>query len=262
MFTRLLLRQFKAWRDKIDITLAPVTMLLGTNSSGKSSLLQTLLLLKQTVGSPDRSIHLNLGGDEINDYFNFGHFEDVLTRRANPRQFELGFTFQRGKRSTINVIDKRRVNSGEFFASYGMTSSGAAAIQEMILRSGKTAYRVVRRDKGAYSLFFGEETQSREKADCMLQNVRLPSRQKLFIYFQVKADKLRISVLPFAVNWKVLRILARYAGDQNGIMFGIKPNLETWESMGAMLFRRCSPVPYYVPRMMAWNKLSAMCRCG
>lgn len=47
--------------------LAPVTMLLGSNSSGKSTLLQSLLLLKQTVASPDRTIHLNLGGDEAND---------------------------------------------------------------------------------------------------------------------------------------------------------------------------------------------------
>jgi len=163
MFTRLLLKNFKAWREKIDIPLAPVTMLLGTNSSGKSSLLQALLLLKQTVASPDRSIHLNLGGDEINDYFNFGHFDDVLTHGASPRQFELGFAFHRAEESAKNGVEKRRVTSGAFFASYGMTSPGAAAIQEMSLRSGEHAYRVVRREKGAYSLFVGEEAQPRGK---------------------------------------------------------------------------------------------------
>ena len=56
-----------AWRDSGAVQLAPVTMLLGSNSSGKSTLLQSLLLLKQTVASPDRTIHLNLGGDEAND---------------------------------------------------------------------------------------------------------------------------------------------------------------------------------------------------
>ena len=55
------------WRDSGAVQLAPVTMLLGSNSSGKSKLLQSLLLLKQTVASPDRTIHLNLGGDEAND---------------------------------------------------------------------------------------------------------------------------------------------------------------------------------------------------
>ena len=38
MFTKLTLKNFKAWRDRIDVELTPITMLLGTNSSGKSSL--------------------------------------------------------------------------------------------------------------------------------------------------------------------------------------------------------------------------------
>ena len=62
------LQNLKAWRDSGAVQLAPVTRLLGSNSSGKSTLLQSLLLLKQTVASPDRTIHQNLGGDEANDY--------------------------------------------------------------------------------------------------------------------------------------------------------------------------------------------------
>lgn len=45
MFTGLKLTNFKAWQDTGDIDLKPVTMLLGTNSSGKSTLIQSLLLL-------------------------------------------------------------------------------------------------------------------------------------------------------------------------------------------------------------------------
>ena len=60
-------QNLNAWRDSGAVQLAPVTMLLGSNSSGKSKLLQSLLLLKQTVASPDRTIRLNLGGDEAND---------------------------------------------------------------------------------------------------------------------------------------------------------------------------------------------------
>ncbi|WP_216352558.1 AAA family ATPase [Aquaspirillum sp. LM1] len=62
MFTTLYLQNFKAWKDTGEIVLKPVTMLLGTNSSGKSTLIQSLLLLKQTAQSPDRTVHLNLGG--------------------------------------------------------------------------------------------------------------------------------------------------------------------------------------------------------
>ncbi len=67
MFDVLTLKHFKAWRSVVKVELKPVTVFLGTNSSGKSSLLQALLLLKQTVASPDRTVQLNLGGDEVND---------------------------------------------------------------------------------------------------------------------------------------------------------------------------------------------------
>ena len=132
MFTQLTLKHFKAWRERIEIPLAPVTVLLGTNSSGKSSILQALLLMKQTVLSPDRSIHLNFGGDDASDYFNFGHFEDVLTRGASPRQFEIGFSLTSNWwRDTSGVF--KRVN-GIFNANYGITSHGVAVIQELKLR--------------------------------------------------------------------------------------------------------------------------------
>jgi len=175
MFTQLSLKNFKAWRNvervdetgklqqaRIDIPLAPVTMLLGTNSSGKSSLLQALLLLKQTAASPDRGVHLNLGGDEVNDYFNFGHFDDVLTKNALTRQFELGFHFKRPK--VALTTEKRRIETGEFSATYSMTSSGAAAVQELDLRSGTSRYRAIRREKGAYSIVVGDEAQPRDKS--------------------------------------------------------------------------------------------------
>lgn len=40
---------FKSLRDRIEIELRPLTLLAGANSSGKSSVLQPLLLLKQTL---------------------------------------------------------------------------------------------------------------------------------------------------------------------------------------------------------------------
>lgn len=48
MLTRMRLENFKSWRDTGSIRLAPITGFFGANSSGKTSLLQALLLLKQT----------------------------------------------------------------------------------------------------------------------------------------------------------------------------------------------------------------------
>ena len=53
MLERLRIENFKAWREA-DLKLGKVTGLFGTNSVGKSSLLQFLLLLKQTRNATDR----------------------------------------------------------------------------------------------------------------------------------------------------------------------------------------------------------------
>ena len=55
MITRLRLTNFKAWRE-LEVRFATVTGVFGANSAGKSSLIQFLLLLKQTRDR-DRSAH-------------------------------------------------------------------------------------------------------------------------------------------------------------------------------------------------------------
>lgn len=145
MFTRLRLTNFKAWKDSGDMALKPVTMLLGTNSSGKSTLVQSLLLLKQTVQAPDRTMHLNLGGDGIHDLFHFGRFDDVLCQAAEGvRQFSIGFDFHRAA--------GERVRTGQFKATYGQTAAGSVAIQTLDLHTAGRHFQALRRDKGAYAL--------------------------------------------------------------------------------------------------------------
>ena len=152
MFTKLKLTQFKAWADTGEIDLKPVTMVLGTNSSGKSSLIQSLLLLKQTVQSPDRTVHLNLGGDEVSDLFNFGEFGDVLRQgTVAPRQFSLSFSF--------DASAAARVKAGSFTGIYSQTSNGGVAMQEMQLSTDGREFKAVRREKGAYSLLIDQAAQ-------------------------------------------------------------------------------------------------------
>jgi len=156
MFTHLQLKNFKAWKDTGEVTLKPVTMILGTNSSGKSTLIQSLLLLKQTVRSPDRTVHLNLGGDEVNDLFHFGGFDDVLYQGVEGlRQFSIGFKFK--------SIWSNRVNVGSFDCTYGQTSTGSVTIQALDLRTSERKFRAIRRDKGAFSIVVDDESQPRFK---------------------------------------------------------------------------------------------------
>jgi len=156
MITQLRLKNFKAWKDTGDLALKPVTMLLGTNSSGKSSLIQSLLLLKQTVQSPDRSIHLNLGGDEHNDLFSFGDFDNVLSQASGAeREFIIDFAFRSSAQSLIP--------HGSFHCTYGQNSVGGVVIKDWQLATPEQRFRSVRREKGAYSVFVNDESQPRAK---------------------------------------------------------------------------------------------------
>ncbi len=92
MLTKLRLRNFKAWEDTGEIRLAPITVFFGSNSSGKSSLLEFLLMLRQTSESPDRRRVLHPGDRstpvELGTYRDLIHNHD-LTRRIS---FDLNWT--------------------------------------------------------------------------------------------------------------------------------------------------------------------------
>ncbi|MDE0241169.1 MAG: DUF3696 domain-containing protein [bacterium] len=66
---------FKAWQT-LDLQFGKITGFFGTNSAGKSSLLQLLLLLKQTRNATDRGLVLDFGGPS--DFVNLGAFGDVV----------------------------------------------------------------------------------------------------------------------------------------------------------------------------------------
>ena len=76
MVTFLALNNFKGWRQA-RLPLGQITVLFGTNGSGKTSILQSLLLFKQTVESYDRSRPLHFGEQE-KDLIELGSFGETV----------------------------------------------------------------------------------------------------------------------------------------------------------------------------------------
>lgn len=76
MLTAFRVENFKVFEDTHQIELAPITLLSGVNSAGKSALIQMLLLLKQTLeSSPSQALNPARGpflahslGDNFNDF--------------------------------------------------------------------------------------------------------------------------------------------------------------------------------------------------
>ncbi|MER6575278.1 DUF3696 domain-containing protein [Nonomuraea sp. NPDC001023] len=81
MIEQLILRNFKAFRRQ-DLALAPYTLLTGLNSSGKSSVLQALALLRQSYESrtlvPSKAPRLESGFLLNGDLVELGAGKDVL----------------------------------------------------------------------------------------------------------------------------------------------------------------------------------------
>lgn len=92
MLTHLRIKNFKAWKDTGPIRLAPLTVLFGANSAGKSSLGHLLLALQQTARSTDRKRALHLG--DASSLIDLGTFTDCLHGHdlKQALSFELGWT--------------------------------------------------------------------------------------------------------------------------------------------------------------------------
>ncbi|SEP49903.1 Protein of unknown function [Rhodospirillales bacterium URHD0017] len=98
MLESLDLRNFKSWREA-KIAFAPITGLFGTNSSGKSSLIQFLLMLKQTREERDRSTILQLNGP----YVELGQFPDIINGGSIDKRLQWGIRFRPSEK--LELVD-------------------------------------------------------------------------------------------------------------------------------------------------------------
>lgn len=92
MLTHLHIKNFKAWKDTGPIRLAPLTVIFGANSAGKSSLGHLLLGLKQTSFLTDRRRALHLG--DANSLIDLGSFEDCLHGHDLKAKLEFALGWQ------------------------------------------------------------------------------------------------------------------------------------------------------------------------
>ena len=90
MLENISLENFKGFKNLDNLKVKPITILCGTNSCGKTSILQSILLLKQTLESQYPNQILLLNGR----FVNLGSFENIIFEKnlENPLVFE--FTFK------------------------------------------------------------------------------------------------------------------------------------------------------------------------
>ena len=113
MLTSLHIKNFKAWKDTGSIRLAPLTVIFGANSAGKSSLGHLLLALKQTSLSADRKRPLHLG--DSNAMIDLGTFAECLHNHdlQNALEFELGWKTHGKDLDARDPLSKKRFMGDE-----------------------------------------------------------------------------------------------------------------------------------------------------
>ncbi len=92
MLTGMRLTNFKSWDDTRLVRLAPLTVFFGRNSSGKSSLLQAPLLMKQTAEPLDPRQVLDLGRHDA--YADLGTYRDLIRDHDTELLLEMAFSWR------------------------------------------------------------------------------------------------------------------------------------------------------------------------
>ncbi|WP_210236529.1 DUF3696 domain-containing protein [Arenibacterium halophilum] len=141
------LTNFKSWKSA-DISMGQITGLFGTNSSGKTSLIQFLLLLKQTMLATDRNVALDLNGP----YVELGTMADVLFKHEERNRL----TFQLDIQLThpMEIVDTAAsrtaamVKSDDFRLAAGIVSQNQAPKGDMLAyRLGDAMFWLDRSEK-------------------------------------------------------------------------------------------------------------------
>ena len=94
MITELRAYNFKSWQDTDALQFAPLTGFFGANNSGKTSILQLLLLLKQTVENQpsDWNAPLYFGNDS--SPVNLGNFDTVIHRHKQDLSLGISVSWE------------------------------------------------------------------------------------------------------------------------------------------------------------------------
>jgi len=101
---------FRAFSKSVDIRIRPITVLIGPNSSGKSTLIKFLLMLQQTLETGEDAFLVTEGR-----HVSLGRFEDLKNRSSDAQhlEFEMELETEALPQNRIDEIKKRLTQTGK-----------------------------------------------------------------------------------------------------------------------------------------------------
>ena len=120
MITKWKLANFKSVKDETTLDFAPLTIFAGANSSGKSTLLQSILLISQTLSDKDPSRQVVLNGQ----FIQLGEFSDIKSTDGVSDQIVIGWELKPPKNNNSDGrIDIEQISLISCEIAFGVDDS-------------------------------------------------------------------------------------------------------------------------------------------
>lgn len=100
MFTAIDIKNFKAFSDWQSLSLAPITLVYGPNSSGKSSIIHSIMLLRQSLTRPSTQGGLVSNGE----YVDLGDYSSMVNEHDISKEISFRVSYTPTKKSTEQSI--------------------------------------------------------------------------------------------------------------------------------------------------------------
>jgi AAA15 family ATPase/GTPase len=181
---------FKPIVNSGNLELAPITILAGLNSCGKSSLLQSILVVSQTLSNPPTAERALLPTARL---VQLGTFEDILNSNSHSRTLDIGFelevekeeaTFNTSVRTSSGKIDVTSIKAEAKFISISDKAASSSAIEaskvtmETITLDVTSYYKAVQsisngaEPAGLSFIFNAKKIDAKELNEKFLRNVK------------------------------------------------------------------------------------------
>lgn len=160
MLKQLRIQNFKGWKDTGTIHMAPITLFFGANSSGKSSIGQFLMMLKQTVESPDRKAVFYPGGK--NSAVQLGSYRDMVFHR-DPEN-KIAFDYRWSLAEDLKFKDPL---SGQIFSGDELDFSAEVELSDStqnLLQVSEFKYCLFNKNTQSLSIDLSRKSNKREYA--------------------------------------------------------------------------------------------------
>lgn len=163
MLKHLQLKNFKSW-PTLDFKLAPITALFGSNSSGKSSIIQFLQMLKQTKDSTNTQAVIEFG--DTSTSVELGSYRDAIYQHDITKILEWDLVWQASRPIMLADASKKKnaqiATSDEIGISASLSARGRQVITNNLSytlndmnfslqrREGKSGYQLISSDEDRF----------------------------------------------------------------------------------------------------------------